>query len=175
MTKDGSLRIIGEIAVNWASVESCVLRLLWLYVGTDRPTFNIITAKLRPTDRESMLKDLANRKEPNDILRADVLTALQWVKVLRENRNVTLHGLGDGVIPDADWPIHELGTIGRQLSEICPVLNALCENATRVVMSRDAAEPPIGKESFPGDDSVQSHSPINWPQKPKKMNPWRQV
>jgi len=171
MARDACLVVIGEIAVGWTATEEYILKLLWLYIGTDRPTFDIIVRQQRTSDLERLLRDLVTKKEPHPALQQDVLTALQRVSVLRENRNNTLHGTtGADVV---DWPLAELEAVRQQIAEGVPCLADLCSRALRFVVARDSAETPIGDESFPGVEQNDEYLAINWPPKPRKINPWK--
>jgi hypothetical protein len=127
---------------------------------------------MRASDLERLLKDLVEKKEPNDFLRADILTALQWVSVLRENRNNALHGASARDLDDSLWPLEALREIGAQLSDCGPRLRDLCERSLKFVISRDTSETPMGEESFPGTDEPADYEPMTWPAKPRKIAPW---
>jgi hypothetical protein len=175
MTKDACLGVIGQIAVGWSEAEECVRQMLWLYLGTDRPTFSIVTNKMRASDIEKLLKALVEDKESNTRLKADILTALQWVSVLRENRNNALHGASVRDMSDDAWPLDALREIGEQLLDCAPRLRELCDRSLRFVIARDTVETPMGDrgdESFPGSDEPASYEQLNWPSKPRKIDPW---
>lgn len=171
--REQSLISLGEIAVGWSSAEDTVRKLLWLYMGTDRPTFEILVRDLRATDMERLLRDFVKGKEPDVFLRKDIETALTWVGILRVNRNDALHGanLHDGV---EIWPLAELRDIGAQMSLCVPILNELFARASKFIVARETSETPIGDESFPESELVASYEPIVWPKNPKKITPWAQ-
>lgn len=173
MSRESALSMVGEIAVSWQAVEKCVLDLLWLYVGTDRPTFEIILGPLRPTDKEKLLRDLVTAKEPIDDLRNDVLIALARVAILRENRNMTLHGLSDNPKGPEEWPIKNLQLVCDQLHALVPNLEGLCSLSTAMIMLRDEAPTPDGLESPPFDAAPIVYPKMEWPPKPSKVNPWK--
>jgi hypothetical protein len=167
--REESLISLGEIAIGWSTTEESIRKLLWLYVGTDRPTFEILVRGLRPVDVERLLRDFIKEQEPNKFLRKDIETALIWVGILRGNRNDSLHGANvhNGA---GNWPLSELREIGSQMTLCVPLLIELYEKASKFIVARATSETPLGDEDFP--EFMVAYEPISWPKNPKKIKPW---
>lgn len=169
-TKNECLQIIGEIAVQWSSVESCVKDLLWLYVGTDRPTFDMLFGRANAVHVENMLRKFVRAKEVNDVAKADALEALDRTGILRSSRNVILHEMRSEHVEDPATLLPKLVATRDALSSHSVALLECSARLRVFVGQRDALETPDGVDDLPDADArVPAYEAIEWPLKSEKI------
>ncbi|MCE8008590.1 hypothetical protein [Aestuariivita sp.] len=171
MTKtDDCLRVIGDIAIRWSEVESNLKELLWLYVGTDRPTFDLLFGRSNGDHIEKMLRRVVTAKEVDDIARKDALEALTRCKVIRDNRNTILHKMRSDHIEDAASLFPKLVATQESLTAYSEALSTCMAKLSLFVARREALETPDGFDEAPdADERVPTYEPIRWPPKSDRI------
>lgn len=160
------LKLIGDIAVRWSEVEGNLKELLWLYVGTDRPTFNLLFGRSSGDHVEKMLRKVVMAKEIDKTAREDALEALTRCKVIRDNRNTILHKMRSDHMDDAASLFPKLVSTQESLISYSEALGACMVKLSLFVARRDAVETPDGEDEAPdAHERVPTYEPIKWPPK----------
>lgn len=164
------LQIIGEISVQWSQVEDNLKELLWVYVGTDRPTFDLLFGKMRGSDIEALLRRIVVKKEADNAARKDAIEAIDRSSIIRENRNMVLHKMRADHVEDT---VNVLPKLTRVRNDLVTHTTALKECKSRLsvfVASRDALETYEDSDRNPVEARVPKYSSVTWPDKAKKVN-----
>tara|TARA_R100000365_G_C2745102_1_gene73870 strand:- start:1440 stop:1943 length:504 start_codon:yes stop_codon:yes gene_type:complete len=162
--------LIGDIAVRWSEVEANLRELLWLYVGTDRPTFDLLFGRSSGDHVEKMLRKVVMAKEIDKIAQGDAIEALSRCKTIRDNRNTILHKMRSDHVDDAASLFPKLVATQESLISYAEALSACKINLSQFVARRDAVETPDGEDEAPdAHERVPTYEPINWPPKGSRI------
>lgn len=168
--RDECLRIIGDIAVRWSKAESELREIFWLYVGTDRPTFDMLFSRANGDHVEMQLKRLVSAKEVDVQAQKDVLSAISQIKIHRKNRNIILHRLRTDHVDDAEKLLPKLQGTADDISAFLTTISTCREQLARFLAERDSLETPDGIDSAPSsDDRIPTYSPMEWPTKCQEL------
>lgn len=160
------LNVIGEIAVQWSQAEEDLRDILWLYVGTDRPTFDILFDGRRAADIEELVKKLVSKKEPNEAARFDIVEAVARAGLHRRNRNTILHKMRSDDVDDAGRIFPKLNKALEETKQFCAALRRLRVTLTRFVTVRDALDTPVGDEARrDAETRLPEYQAVSWPEK----------
>ena len=166
--KDGCLRAIGEIAVRWSGVEKDLKDLLWLYVGTDRQTFDLLFGGSSGDQIAKVLRRVVVAKEVDAAAKADAVEALDRCQLLRQNRHTILHKMRSDHMDDATTLLPALIAARDSLVAYSEALSNCCERLSLFVAQRDALETPDGVEEAPdAEERIPTYTAIVWPTKTK--------
>lgn len=168
--KNICLQFIGDISVQWSQVEDDLRELLWVYVGTDRPTFDLLFDKARGTDIENLLRRIINGKETDRSAKSDALEALSRSKVIRDNRNTILHKMRADHVDDPAALQPKLEQARDEIISHSEALRMCRERLTNFVARRDALETADGALEHPDSDrQIPTYEAVDWPAKCKKL------
>ena len=164
------LRVIGDIAVRWSEVERNLRELLWLYVGTDRPTFDLLFGRSSGDHIEKMLRKVVMTKEVDHAARDDAIEALTRCKAIRENRNTILHKMHSDHVDDAASLFPKLVATQESLISYSDALIVCKVKLSLFVARRDAVETPDGEDEAPdAHERVPTYEPMKWPPKGERL------
>lgn len=152
------LQIIGEISVQWSQVEDGLKELLWVYVGTDRPTFDLLFGKMRVSDIEALLRRIVTGKEADRAAK------------IRENRNTVLHKMRADHVDDTEMVLPKLTRVRDDLVAHTRVLTECTKRLSLFVASRDALETYEDSERKSIEAKVPQYLSVRWPSKAEKVN-----
>jgi len=167
--RDNCLRMIGDIAVRWSSIEKDLRELLWLYVGTDRPTFDLLFGRAAPAHIHDTLRKVVIAKEVDPTANADALEALGRCKTIRDNRNIVLHKMRSDHVDDATALLPKLVETQQAIALHADALRTCRQRLGKFVAARDALETPDGDEEAPDAGQVPTYESIQWPPKCTKL------
>ncbi|MEM8555213.1 MAG: hypothetical protein AAGF71_10370 [Pseudomonadota bacterium] len=168
--RDDCLHAIGEIAVRWSGVEKNLKDLLWLYVGTDRQTFDLLFGGASGDQIAKVLRRVVEAKEVDAAAKSDAIEALNRCQVLRQNCNTILHKMRSDHMDDASTLLPSLSAAKDSLVAYSEALSNCCERLSLFVARRDALETPDGVEEAPdAEERVPIYIAVAWPTKTKLL------
>jgi len=163
--------MIGDITVQWSEVEDNLRELLWVYVGTDRQTFDLLFSKTRGVDVEQLLKTIINGKEVDHLAKIDALEAVSRSKKVRDNRNIILHKMREDHVADPASLFPKLENVRNEALAHCKALSDCRRRLAVFVSSRDALEPADGELDYPSTENrVPTYAPQAWPKPSIALN-----
>lgn len=164
------LQMIGEITVQWSLIEANLRELLWIYVGTDRPTFDILFGKTRGIDIELQLRRIVTAKEIDSAAQHDAIQAVDRSSIIRENRNTILHKMSVDHVADVASLHPKLEKARNDTIAHVEVLQECRRRLTVFVTAREAIETPDGDLDYPTSDMRGLvYLPIDWPPRTAKL------
>lgn len=164
------LQIIGEVSVQWSQVEDHLKEILWVYVGTDRPTFDLLFGKMRGSDIEALLRRMVASKESDSAAKADALEAINRSSIIRENRNTVLHKMRADHVDDTEKVLPKLTRVRDDLVAHTTVLMECTKRLSIFVSTRDALETYEDSDHNPVETKIPKYQTVTWPPKADKVN-----
>ncbi|MFN3147389.1 MAG: hypothetical protein ACE368_20140 [Paracoccaceae bacterium] len=151
-------------------MEDDLKELLWVYVGTDRPTFDLLFGKMRGSDIEALLRRIVAEKEADYAARTDALEAVHRSSVIRENRNTVLHKMRADHVDDTERVLPKLTKVRDDLVAHTAVLTECTRRLSIFVASRDALETYEDSDRNSVDAKVPEYQSVTWPPKADKVD-----
>ncbi|MEP2890455.1 hypothetical protein [Tateyamaria sp.] len=171
MDRSDCLKVIGDITVQWSEVEDTLRELLWVYVGTDRQTFDLLFSKSRGSDVEMLLKRLVNAKEVEASAKLDAIEAVARSKTVRDNRNDIVHKMRENHVADAELLYPKLKKARDEAAAHCKALKECRRRLALFVSERDALETADGELDYPAsEERSPTYTSLLWPPQIKRLN-----
>ncbi len=92
-------KLIGRVVVEWSKLENLLNDLLWAILGLDFEDGKIVTGRADVSNKVQLLRAIAPRYLTDSQL-DHLLSALDIVDGLREDRNFIVHGTWHVILPE---------------------------------------------------------------------------